>query len=94
MNADGSGLARLTKSAGLDDYPAWSPDGSQIAFTSNRDGNLEIYTMDPDGQNSRNQTQNPASDNFPSWTPKGGITFVSNREEGFDIYTMTPSQKP
>ena len=45
MNADGSDLKRLTRSPGLDVRPAWSPDGSRIAFTSNRDGNYEIYVM-------------------------------------------------
>jgi TolB protein len=86
MNADGSDLVRLTKSPGMDDYPCWSPDGKRLAFTSNREGNLEIYTIDPDGEKPRNETQNPAIDNFASWTKDGRLTFVSNREDGFDIY--------
>ena len=49
MNADGSDLDRSTRSPGLDVRPAWSPDGTRIAFTSNRDGNYEIYVMNADG---------------------------------------------
>ena len=49
MNADGSGVTRLTYNDAFDGYPAWSPDGRRIAFDSQRDGNREIYVMDADG---------------------------------------------
>ena len=48
MNADGTGVTRLTDNAAADYSPAYSPDGSRIAFVSNRDGNSEIYVMDLD----------------------------------------------
>ena len=50
MNADGSGVTRLTDNDARDDgTPAWSPDGRRIAFDSNHVGNIEIYVMNADG---------------------------------------------
>ncbi len=64
-----------------------------IVFDTDRDGNLEIYRMAPDGSNTINLTQNPADDWRPSWSPDGSqIAFSSNREYegegGQYIYVM------
>ena len=65
-----------------DDYsPAWSPDGSKIAFQSNRDGNWEIYTMNADGSNQTNISNNDFDDGSPSWSPDGSkIAFNTVRD--------------
>ena len=53
---------------------------TKIAFSSTRDGNLEIYVMDGDGSNQRRVTVHPARDESPAWSPDGKkIAFVSNR---------------
>src|SRR6266516_5281968 len=52
INADGSGVARVTNNPATDDEPVWSPDGTKIAFLSYRDGTplrWEIYVMNADG---------------------------------------------
>ncbi len=49
MDADGSGHTRLTDNPAQYCCPTWSPDGSRIAFDSDRDGNFEIYIMNADG---------------------------------------------
>ena len=54
-----------------DQYPSWSPDGTRIAFTSDRDGNDEIYIMNADGANQTRITSNPDVDASPSWGPGG-----------------------
>jgi TolB protein len=72
MDADGSNQRRLTDNEGVDSYPAWSPDGTQIATASGKDGNMEIYVMalpdgtDTDGSDLRRLTDDPADDLNPS----------------------------
>ncbi len=68
---------------------------AQIAFSSNRDGNWEIYVMDNDGNNLQRLTNNLRHDRSPSWSPNGKrIVFTSDRNEHFinfiteEIYVM------
>ena len=87
--ASGSALEplRLTFGPGADIQPAWSPDGSRIAFTSNRDGNNEIYIMNADGTDAYNLTQSAADERFPAWSPDGQwIAFTSDRDGNQEIY--------
>jgi len=70
---------------------AYSPDSKQIAFTSDRDGNWEIYVMDTNGQNISRLTENPAQDGWPWWTADGKhILFTSDRDGTWQIYIMNP----
>ena len=68
---------------------------AQIAFTSTRDGNREIYVMDADGNNQIRLTNHPEEDSSPSWSPDGArIAFVSNRNGGnYQIYVMDSNGK-
>jgi Tol biopolymer transport system component len=59
----------LTNHPAIDNNPVWSPDGTKIAFVSDRDGNSEIYVMDADGRHLINVTQNDANDYAPLWSP-------------------------
>jgi len=68
VNADGStGLQQLTSGAAEDREATWSPDGNWIAFTSDRNGNRDIFIMTPDGGNVTQITTNVAEDSRPSW---------------------------
>ena len=82
-------ILRLTDHQSYDWGPSWSPDGSRIAFGSDRDGNNEIYVMDSDGSNLRRLTDHPGDDGSPSWSPDGrSIAFQSDRDGDYEIYVM------
>ena len=89
MNSDGGERQRLTESNEDNYLPKWSPDGEQIIFVSERDGNPEIYVMNADGSDQRRLTDNPSDDLYPSWSPDGAqIAFYSDREGSAELYVM------
>jgi len=92
MKPNGSGLRRLTFSAGVDSQPSWNPDGKHIAFVSDRDADKEIFTINANGTGLRKLTNNDANDQGPVWAPEHDrIAFMSNRDrQTFEIYTMKP----
>jgi len=73
LNADGSGLSQLT-TVGDNVDPAWSPDGQQVAFASDRDGHFEIYRMDADGSDQVRMTHSAPDQDacHPAWAMTDG----------------------
>jgi Tol biopolymer transport system component len=69
MNADGSDPANLTQNAASDDIPAWSPDGAQIAFQSNRNDQYDIYAISVDGSKVIQITSASVDEQYPAWQP-------------------------
>ena len=67
MNSDGTAPTNITNNAAVDYYPAFSPDGSKIAFTSYRDAEGEIYVMNSDGTAPTRLTNNAARDEHPAF---------------------------
>ena len=66
-------------------YPAWSPDGDQLVFQSDRNDNWDIWVVSAEGGEPRALTEDAYQDYQPSWSPDGRfIAFASNREE-FEI---------
>ncbi|MFM8735274.1 MAG: biopolymer transporter Tol [Pirellulales bacterium] len=79
---DGSDLVRLTDAPGYDAECSFSPDGSQVLFVSDRDGDPDIYLMDADGTNVRQLTNEPGYDGGPFFSPDGRwIAYRTDRVE-------------
>ena len=67
-----------------------TPAASKIAFSSDRDGNNEIYVMNADGSGQTNLTNNPANDGSPAWSLDGSrIAFASGRGGNLEICVMS-----
>lgn len=101
VNADGTGLQPLFDRTG--DYsPAWSPDGSKVAFISERDGRHGLYIMNADGSGVRALTSHPGRDRLPSgvggfgdanfdydpWSPDGSRIVFERYHDGDDWGTL------
>ena len=73
---DGTGLRRLTftntaTSDGLNDWPAWSPNGHLIAYASEVAGSWDVWVMNADGSSKRRITSAGSNDTAPTWSPEG-----------------------
>jgi len=101
MNADGTGVANLGRdprgSTALRGGPAFSPDGTAIAFagapdrprTDDDEPTTEIYVADAGGGEQRRLTRNEVDDFDPTWSPDGSrIAFARRSPTGFDLYVM------
>lgn len=73
----------------VDGYPAISPDGQIIAFTSNRSGTYQIYTCNTEGEDIQQLTDSEGANVCPVWSPQGDkIVFASERDNDSEIYIM------
>ncbi|GEM_PF-104004 len=100
LNADGSGLTQLTKSAGYDEDPDWSPDGTQIVFHSARLGKGQnLFIMNADGTKPRAITNDRFKNTTPRWSPRGNEILYSTTSSWpgwdlalYDLGTKTAAQ--
>lgn len=101
VNADGTGLRRITDTHGISAAGGWSQEGTRIAFASSRDQDPEgvspcgdLFTVDAEGSRLAKLTDGPARDCGPSWSPDGRhILFSSDRADpggDSDLYVMNP----
>jgi tricorn protease len=81
---NGQNVQRLTVNKARDAYPRFSPDGKWIAFSSDRNGNLDVFIIPSSGGTAKQLTFHSADDTVLGWTPDGrGVLFSSNRGEDF-----------
>ena len=95
--ADGSEPQKFAGDQGKlshEEYPAWSPDGRRIAWSSTFEGNQELYVADIDGSNRLRLTNHPALDAHPAWSADGKkIAFATNRWGDFEIAVIDADGK-
>lgn len=87
VQPDGSGLIQLTDAEGSSFDPALSPDGKQIAFVSNRDGQNKLYLMKKDGSDQQVLPGDTAQASSPAWSPNGRwIVFLSDQTSHWSLH--------
>ena len=81
---DGKNIDRLTVHTARDIHPRFSPDGRSIAFSSDREGNMDVYVIPTSGGAVKRLTIHSADDTVLDWTPDGkSVLFASQRGEDF-----------
>src|SRR6266568_2532565 len=88
INPDGSGRTYVPHT-GDANSPAWSPDGTKIAFQGENGGDYDIYVVNADGSKRTELTFSSAFDGDPAWSPDGTqIAFECARDGNKEIYVM------
>ena len=90
MEADGSGLRRLTTDPGDEGEPVWTPDGSRLIYTATTRGKpSQLYVLRPDGRPPQALTSGPGNAHSPAVSADGrSLAFVSTRDGNQEIYLM------
>jgi tricorn protease len=86
---DGSGVRRLTSDTGVEGHPVFSPDGTQLAFSAQYDGNVDVYTIPVAGGSPTRLTWHPGDDTVRGFAPDGrSVLFSSARHVFTRRYTQ------
>ncbi len=89
INVDGTQYQRLTTWPYVEDTPAYSADGTKVAFECDVSANYEIYSMNANGTGIVRLTNDPHDDGQPAWSPDGTrIAFVRQNVSDLDIWVM------
>src|SRR5579884_2369824 len=89
VSRSGGNATRLTTGIGIETHPVFSPDGTQIAFTGEYDGNTDVFVRPASGGVPKRLTYHPGADTAVGWTPDGkNVIFRSGREANSPRYTQ------
>jgi Tol biopolymer transport system component len=83
VSLDDRHIVPLTDDAHYYNFPQWSPQGDLIMFTSDRDGDFELYTIRPDGTQLRRLTNSPGLDAHSNWCEGGDWIVFTSARRGF-----------
>jgi TolB protein len=91
LDFDTKKLQKLTNDGAISTVPSYSPDGSKVIFTSDKNGKRSLYVMDSNGKNVRQISKGGGEYDKPSWSPDGRlISFVKMEKGRFYVGLMTP----
>jgi len=88
VGTTGEELARLTFSTGIDTSPTWSPNGTELAFVSDREGTPQIFTMKSSGEEQKRVTSAGYYNTSPSWHPFGPYVVYSSQLSYYQIFRL------
>lgn len=84
-NIDGSNPRRLTVNPAVEQNPVFSPDGKQIAFTGNYDGNSDVYVIPIEGGAPKRITYHPSADMVRGWLSNTELYFTATRDYSYAL---------
>ena len=82
VDTNGGDARRLTSFPGTETQPHLSPDGQQVAFTGQYDGDTDVFVVSVEGGQPTRITHHPSADHVRGWTPDGEVLFMSRRRGG------------
>jgi Tol biopolymer transport system component len=94
INADGSGVRRLTKGKWTDTMCDWSSDGEWIVFASDRGGNFEVWLIRPDGSGLRKLIGGGGRNNHPHFSPDGKWVVFTSQRAGYSAEEVSLPHQP
>ncbi len=98
----GGAARQITSNPAYDSYPVWSPDGKQIAFSSDRDGSHDVFVINAKGGTAKRLTTSSASERPAAWLNDSTVLFIANEMPdhraaqgpfGAQVYSVTTSGK-
>ena len=78
VSTEGGQARQLTADDAYDTKPLWSPDGSKIAFQSNREGSMDIYVMSANGGTPKRLTTNSANESLRAWSDNSTLLYSAS----------------
>ena len=89
LDRSGNVMRRLTQDPGIEVSPAWSPDGKQIVYVSDRSGSPQLYILDVASGKNRRLTYSGSYNTSPDWSPRGDrIVYTGRVGSRFAIFTI------